>query len=162
LVDLSLIQSVPYSTFFILGLSFLLSFVTLLTNRLLTNREQMKAWTQEIAAWRADSIKATRTGDKKLMAKVKKQQKQMMQLQSKMMWQSMKTSFIWFIPLMLLWWFFLTPLYTKPEIGPITVAALPWFGGEPLQLTYFYWYFLCSFFSQALLSRLLGMSMGGD
>jgi uncharacterized membrane protein (DUF106 family) len=122
----------------------------------------MKAWNQEIAAWRADSIKAARTGDKKLMDKVKKQQAQMMQLQSKMMWQSMKTSFIWFIPLMLLWWFFLTPLYTKPEIGPITVAYIPWFGSEPLPLTYFYWYFLCSIFSQALLSRLLGLSMGGD
>jgi len=160
MVDLSLIQSIPYSTFFILGLSFLLSFVTLLTNRLLTNREQMKAWTQEIAAWRNDSLKATRSSDKKLMAKVKKQQQHIMQLQSKMMWQSMKTSFIWFIPLMLLWWFFLTPLYTGLE-GPIAVAFVPGIGGE-WQLTYFYWYFLCSIFSQALLSRLLGMGMGGD
>jgi len=159
LVDLSLIQGIPYSTLFILGLSFLLSLVTLLTNRLLTNREQMKAWTQEIAAWREESLKATRSGDKKLMAKVKKQQQHIMQLQSKMMWQSMKTSFIWFIPLMLLWWLFLTPLYTGSE-GHIAVAYIPWFGGE-LQLTYFYWYLLCSFFAQALLTRLLGMSMGG-
>lgn len=157
---LSLIQGIPYSTLFILGLSFLVSFITLLTNRLLTNREQMKAWTQEIAAWREDSLKATRSGDKKLMEKVKKQQQHIMQLQSKMMWQSMKTSFIWFIPLMLLWWFFLTPLYTGPQ-GPITVAALPWLGSEPLSLTYFYWYLLCSFFAQALLTRLLGMGMGG-
>jgi len=156
-LDLTII---PYSTLFILLLSFLLSLVTLLTNRLLTKREQMKAWSQEIAAWREDSLKATRTGDKKLMAKVKKQQKQIMQLQSKMMWQSMKTSFIWFIPLMLLWWFFLTPLYSGPE-GPIPVAYLPWIGGE-WALSYFYWYFLCSISSQALLSRLLGMGMGGD
>jgi uncharacterized membrane protein (DUF106 family) len=121
----------------------------------------MKAWTQEIAAWRADSLKATRSGDKKLMAKVKKQQQQMMQLQSKMMWQSMKTSFIWFIPLMLLWWVFLTPLYTAPGVGP--VAYLPWgFGVTTLQLPFFYWYLLCSFFSQALVTRLLGMGMGGD
>jgi len=157
-LDLTII---PYSTLFILLLSFLLSLVTLLTNRLLTNREQMKAWSQEIAAWREDSLKATRTGDKKLMAKVKKQQKQIMQLQSKMMWQSMKTSFIWFIPLMLLWWFFLTPLYSRPE-GLIDVAYIPWFGTDHLPLSYFYWYFLCSISSQALLSRLLGMGMGGD
>jgi len=161
LVDfLSLIQGIPYSTFFILGLSFFLSLVTLLTNRLLTNREQMKAWNQEIAAWRADSLKATRTGDKKLMAKVKKQQTHIMQLQSKLMWQSTKTSFIWFIPLMLLWWLFLTPLYTGPE-GPIAVAYLPGIGGV-WALPYFYWYFLCSIVSQALVSRLLGLGMGGD
>jgi len=158
MVDLTVI---PYSTLFILLLSFFLSLVTSLTNRLLTNREQMKAWNQEIAAWRADSLKATRTGDKKLMAKVKKQQKQIMQLQSKMMWQSMKTSFIWFIPLMLLWWFFLTPLYTRPETGPIAVAYLPGLGSEWI-LSYFYWYFLCSILSSVLLSRLLGLGMGGD
>jgi len=158
LVDLTII---PYSTFFILGLSFSLSFVTLLTNRLLTNREQMKAWTQEIAAWRAESMKAARTGDKKLMAKVKKQQTHVMQLQSKMMWQSLKTSFLWSIPLLLLWWFFLTPLYTKPGGGLIDVAYLPGIGSE-WALSYIYWYLLCSIFSQALLSRLLGLSMTGD
>jgi len=156
MVDLTII---PYSTLFILGLSLLVSLVTSLTNRLLTNREQMKAWTQEIAAWRADSLKATRTGDKKLMAKVQKQQKYVMQLQSKMMWQSMKTSFIWFIPLMLLWLVFLNPLYNKPELW---VAYIPWFGSDPLPLPYIYWYLLCSILSGALLSRLLGLGMGGD
>jgi len=157
LVDLTVI---PYSTLFILALSFFLSFITLLTNRLLTNREQMKAWSQEIAAWRADSLKATRTGDKKLMAKVKKQQKHIMQLQSKMTWQSLKTSFIWFIPLMFLWLFFLNPLYTGLG-GPITVARLPGIGGE-WTLPFYYWYILCSFLSQALVTRLLGLGMGGD
>jgi len=157
LVDLSFIQNIPYSTFFILGLSFLLSLVTLLTNRLLTNREQMKAWNQEISAWRADSLKATRTGDKKLMAKVQKQQKHMMQLQSKLMWQSMKTSFIWFIPLLLVWYIFL------PQIIPISnvVAYLPWLSGE-LELNVFLWYLLCSFLASALFNRLLGLGLGGD
>jgi len=158
MVDLTVI---PYSTFFILLLSLFVSFITSFTNRLLTNREQMRAWSQEIAAWRDDSLKATRTGDKKLMAKVKKQQKQIMQLQSKMTWQSMKTSFLWFIPLMLLWWFFLTPTYNKPEIGPVAVAYLPGIGGE-WALSYIYWYLLCSIFSGALLARLLGLGMGGD
>jgi len=156
--DLSLIQVIPYSTLFIVLLSFLVSLVTLATNRRLTNREQMKTWNQEIAAWRTDSLKATRSGDKKLMAKVQKQQKHIMQLQKKMMSQSMKTSFIWFIPMMLLWWFFLTPLYGN--VGPI--AYLPGLDREPWALSYFYWYFLCSIAFQALLSRALGMSMGGD
>jgi uncharacterized membrane protein (DUF106 family) len=154
------ITIVPYSTFFIMGLSFFLSLVTSLTNRLLTNREQMRAWNQEITSWRQDSLKASRSGDKKLMAKVKKQQKHIMELQSKMTWQSMKTSFIWFIPLLLLWWFFLTPTYTRPGVAP--VAYLPWLGSQPMALTYFYWYLLCSFLSGAFLSRLLGLGLGGD
>jgi len=161
-LSLEQLTEVPFSTFFILLLSFLLSLVTSLTNRLLTNREQTRAWNEEIAAWRADSMKASRTGDKKLMARVKKQQQHIMQLQSKMMWQSMKTSFIWFIPLMLLWWFFLTPLYTTPEIGPIAVAYLPGIGTPEWSLSYVYWYLLCSIFSGTLLSRLLGLGMGGE
>jgi len=153
------LTEIPYSTLFILLLSFFLSSVTSLTNRLLTNREQMRAWSKEITAWRQDSIKATRTGDKKLMAKVKKQQKQIMMLQSKMSWQQMKISFIWTIPLMLLWIFFLVPMYAN--VGP--VAYLPGLGGGEWSLNYVLWYFLCSMlFGPALLTRLLGLGMGGD
>jgi uncharacterized membrane protein (DUF106 family) len=148
----------PYSTLFILLISSVISLVTSLTNRLLTNREQMKAWSQEIAAWRADSMKATRTGDKKLKAKVDKQQKHIMQMQSKMSWQSMKTSFIWFIPLMLLWVVFLTPTYANAG----AVAYLPGIGRDPWPLPLFWWYLLCSFLSNTLITRLLGMSLGVD
>jgi len=145
---------IPSSTLFILLVASVISLVTSLTNRLLTNREQMKAWSQEIAAWRADSIKATRTGDKKLLAKVNKQQKHIMQIQSKMTWQSMKTTFVWFIPLMLLWLFFLTPTYANAG----AVVYIPGVGGLPM----FWWYLLCSFLSNALLTRLLGLGLGGD
>jgi len=149
----------PFSTLFILLLAFFISLVTSLTNRLLTNREQMRAWTKEIAAWRADSLKATRGGDKKLMAKVKKQQKHVMQLQSKLTWQSMKTSLLWFVPLMLMWYVFLPQLgFTLGRI----VAYLPWIGGEPLPLTVILWYLFSSFLSSALLNRLFGLGMGGE
>jgi len=154
------LTELPYSTLFILGLSFFLSLVTSLTNRLLTNRVQMREWNKEITTWRQESMKASKSGDKKLMAKVKKDQKRIMQLQSKMTWQSMKTSFIWFIPLMLLWWFILNPMYVT-EAGARTVAYLPWIEGD-FQLTYVYWYLLCSIFSGALLTRLLGLGLTGD
>lgn len=102
-------------------------------------------------------MKATRAGDKKLMAKVKKQERHIMQLQSKMMWQSMKTSFLWFIPLMLIWYVLLPQVI---NIGDI-VAYLPWLSGE-LELTVFIWYLLCSFLAGALFNRLFGLGMGGD
>jgi uncharacterized membrane protein (DUF106 family) len=151
------LTGIPYSTLFILLISTSISLVTSVTNRLLTNREQMRAWSQEIAAWRADSLKATRTGDKKLKAKVEKQQKHIMQMQSKMTWQSMKTTFIWFIPLMLLWIFFLTPTYANVA----SVAYLPGIGGI-WSLPLFWWYLLCSFLSNSLITRLLGLGLGVD
>jgi len=93
------------------------------------------------------------------MAKVKKQERHIMQLQSKMMFQSMKTTFLWFIPLMLIWYVFLPQV-----IGDITVpvAYLPWLSVEPLSLSVFYWYLLCSFLAGALFTRLFGLGLGGD
>jgi uncharacterized membrane protein (DUF106 family) len=146
-----------FSTFFILALAFGVSFATSLTNRFLTNREQLKAWTKEIKEWREDSLKARKTGDKKLLAKVKKQERHVMQLQSKMTLQSMKTSFLWFIPLMIMWYVLL------PQIVPISeiVAYIPWLSGE-FPLSVFLWYLLCSFLASALFTRLFGLGLGGD
>ena len=148
---------IPSSTLFILLLSFAVSFATSLTNRFLTNREQLKAWTKEIKEWREDSMKARKTGDKKLLAKVKKQERHVMQLQSKMTLQSMKTSFLWFIPLMLMWYVLL------PQIVPVSaiVAYIPWLSGE-FPLSVFLWYLLCSFLASALFTRLFGLGLGGD
>jgi len=146
-----------FSMFFILALAFAVSFATSLTNRLLTNREQLKAWNKEVREWREESLKARRTGDKKLMAKVKKQERHVMQLQSKMTLQSMKTSFLWFIPLMIMWYWLL------PQIVPIgeVVAYLPWIGGE-LPLPVIWWYLLCSFLASAFFTRIFGLGLGGD
>jgi len=146
-----------FSMFFITALAFAVSFATSLTNRFLTNREQLRAWNKEIREWRAESMKATRTGDKKLMAKVKKQERHVMQLQSKMTIQSMKTSALWFIPLMLMWYVLL------PQVVPINeiIAYLPWISGE-FPLNVFLWYLLCSFLAGALFTRLFGLGFGGD
>jgi len=155
------LTSIPNTTFFVLLISFSISFATSLSNRLLTNREQLKEWNKEISQWRSESLKAKRSGDKKLMAKVKKQEKHVMQLQSKMMWQSMKTTILWFIPMLLIWYVLLPQLV---EIGA-TVAylpPLPWGGTEPLQLNVIYWYLLCSFLAGVIFNRLFGLGLGGD
>jgi len=149
---------IPISTFFILLMSFGISFATSLSNRLLTNREQLREWNKEISQWRSGSLKATRAGDKKLMAKLKKKEKHIMQLQSKMMFQSMKTTFLWFIPMLLLWYVLLPQLVEidKP------VAYLPWLGPEPLTLNVILWYLICSLLAGIIFNRLLGLGLGGD
>ncbi len=103
-------------------------------------------------------MKATRSGDKKLMAKVKKQEKHIMQLQSKMMIQSMKTTFLWFIPMLLLWYVLLPQLVEINE----PVAYLPWLGPEPLPLNVILWYLVCSLLAGIIFNRLLGLGLGGD
>jgi len=156
-----ILKVIPVSTIFILFLSMALSLVTSLANRFLTNQEQLRTWRREIAEWTADFNKARKTGDKKLLAKVKKQQPQITKIQSKMMWQSMKVSFIFMIPFFLLWSLFLTPTYYNvtavayiPDIMSSNGSA-SW-----LSLPLFWWYLLCSFLFGTLFSRILGLAIG--
>jgi uncharacterized membrane protein (DUF106 family) len=154
------ISIIPVSTIFILFLSMALTLVTSLANRLLTNQNQLRTWRQEVAEWTADSRKAAKSGDKKLLAKVKKQQPQIMKIQSKMMWQSMKVSFIFMIPFFLLWSLFLTPTY-----GNVAVAYIPniFSSGSSVSwmpIPLFVWYLLCSFLFGTLFARILGLAYG--
>ena len=115
---------IPNSTLFILLLSMSLSFLTALANRLLTNREQLSAWRKEVARWTADSKKARKSGDKKLLAKVKRKEKHILSLQSKMMWQSMKVSLLFMIPFFLIWQLLIGFYGDEP------VATIPWIDGR--------------------------------
>lgn len=160
----------PASTILVLGVSLLLSFLVTLINRLSTSREkleQLKAWRKEVNAWLSEFNKARRTGDKKLLKKVQKQEKRIKQLQSKMASQSLGQMKILPITMaiFILVWFCLTGklLYWQmfPGIfsGLEPVAYLPWFG-EAMRLNLFLWYFICSIAFGTLFARLFGLGMG--
>ena len=165
-MSLELIATPPASTIFILFLSMVLSLITSLANRFLINQEQLRAWRKEVADWTSEFREATRSDDKKLLAKLKRQQPRITKLQSKMTWQSMKVSFIFMIPFLLLWYLFLTPLYG----GVPAVAYIPgipgfWEGTPPppsptADLPIFLWYLFCSFLFGTLWSRVLGLAVG--
>jgi len=145
----------PGSTIFILCFSAIITLITSLANRILVDREQMNAWQGEIRAWTADSKKAQRAGDKKLLAKVQKQKSRIMQLQGKVFKQSLKPMLVYFIPFMLLWQLFLIPLF-----GVGTMAYFPGLSGGYIELPLFMWYLICSFASGTFISRALGIPMG--
>ncbi len=144
----------PFSTFFVIALAFAISLSTTLLNRKFMNREQAAVWQHEINKWNAEKNMAKRSGDKKLLAKVKKQEPRMLQLQSKMFSQRMKTFLITFVPLIVLW---------QVLIGffqNIAVAYLPGFSvGQIFELPFFWWYLICSFFVGTILSRIFGVEM---
>jgi len=166
----------PASTVFIMLISLLLAFLVSIINRLFTPREQfsqMQAWRKEIDAWMKDSIKAKRTNDQKLLAKVKKQEKRVKQLQMKMASQSFRQMKLMPINLLLFFlvWLLVTgrilywQLFETPFSGPIQpVAYIPWgiFETPIYSLDFFAWYILCSFLFGTLFNRLFGLVMGGD
>jgi len=139
------LKSIPYSTVLILGLSVLISLLTTLVNRRFTDPEKSRAWRKEISDWNKDLRDAQRSKDKKTLEKVMKKQQYIMKLQSKMMWQSMKVSLLFIIPLFLMWQI-LGGFY-----GPAAIAYLPGIGNQlvlPIVnmafSSLFWWYLLCS------------------
>lgn len=102
----------PASTVFILCVTALLQFVVSFTNSRLTDKEQLKAWRRDIAAFNKLRMEAMRSKDKKLLAKVEKQQPRIMKLQSKMFQQSMKTSAIFMGPFLLIWSYLTGVIYS--------------------------------------------------
>ncbi len=167
----------PVSTLLILGISTLLSFGISLLRRLFAPKQdvnQLKAWQKEIAEWEAESKRAKRTGDKRLLRKVKKQEKRILQLRSKIASQSLGQ--LKLMPLTMLlflliwlgltgnilgWQAFPPPPFNSgpPLYDPGIVAWLPWFG-SPLPLYLFHWYILSSIATSALINRIFGQQMG--
>jgi len=146
--------TIPYSTFFIMFLAFISSLITTLLNRRFIDRRLLAEWQSEIAKWNAERELAKKTGDKKLMARVKKQELRIMQMRAKISGQQTKTMLITFIPFMLIWWFLLS------FYGNIPVAFMPIWGSDILSLPFFIWYIICQFFFNFLLSKIFGVEMG--
>jgi len=166
------LAQLPYSTIVILVVSLVMAFMSSLINSRFTpreHREKLKALQRKIAALKRekdDNVKkAKSTDDKKLLKKVRKQEKQLLQLQSQMASLSLRQMrvlpitmamflLVWmFLTGRLLYWSVLPGLFTGAE----TVAYLPWISGE-MNLNLFLWYLLCSFMSGTFFSRIFGLT----
>ncbi len=145
----------PYATFFTLALAFLISLATNLVNRKFIDREKFGKWQGEINQWKADQKLAKKTGDKKLAAKVRKQEPHILQLQSRMAGQQTKTLLVTFVPMLLLWQVLAGFFSAAP------IAFLPWLpGSDPFYLPFYMWYMVCTYFASTVISRILGVQPG--
>lgn len=153
----------------ILFISMLLSLIVSLINRLSTSkerREQLRAWSREVSAWRNELIKAKRSGDKQLLKMLLKKEKRIKQLESKVLSQSFRQMRVLPITmiLFLLVWLGLTGRLLYWEIFPglfsglEAVAYLPWLAGA-IPLNIFWWYMLCSMAFGSFFTRAFGLGM---
>ncbi|MEM2027238.1 MAG: EMC3/TMCO1 family protein [Candidatus Bathyarchaeia archaeon] len=145
--------SPPLSTFFIMFIAFVSSLMTALINRKFIDRRMLAEWQREISVWNAERELAKKTGDKKLMAKVKKQEVKIMQIRARISAQQMKVWLITFIPFLIIWWLLIFFYGSRP------VAFIPLLG-EKIDIPFFFWYIICQFFFNFLISRVLNVEMG--
>ncbi len=162
----------PYSTIIILLVSLTMAFLSSLVNSRFTpreHREKLRALQRRIAALKREKDdnlkKAKSTDDKKLLKKVRKQEKQLLQLQSQMASLSLRQMRVLPVTMAIFFlvWLLLTgnilgmQLFKSPFVGAGPVAYLPWIN-ELMELNLFYWYLLCSFLFGALFSRIFGLT----
>jgi uncharacterized membrane protein (DUF106 family) len=117
----------------ILGIAAGIAFLNSGINRILINYfigwEQYRVMQKEMAEFRAESMAAARSGDKKQMEKIKKRQSQINNMQAKMMKPQMLQIGISFVYL-IVWFIVLIPTFQSksmaylPGVGPIPVAWL--------------------------------------
>lgn len=172
----SFLAQPPYVTLIILFVSIIMSFISSFINSRFMpkeHREKVKELNRKVAALKAEKSEnmkqAKSTGDKKLLKKAQKQEKQLLQLQSQVLSLSSKqfrvlpiTMGVFFVVWLLLTGSILgIKLFESPFIGPAPVAYLPWLGGV-MQLSLFYWYLICSFLFGTLFSRIFGLTGGTD
>jgi uncharacterized membrane protein (DUF106 family) len=153
-----ILQQLPYSTFFLFALSVAISLMTTLANRFLSNPEQAKAARKEVGEWNKELREAQRSKDKKTVDKLMKKQQYIMKLQSKMMWQSMKVSLLFLVPLLIMWqllggFFAGVDIAIFPGLGPTITLPL----GITLS-SLFWWYLLASFLSGTVFSHAFGIT----
>lgn len=158
---LSPYANIPDSTFLILGVAAVLAIISNLANRFLVDIEKVRSQVAEVKAWQKEFDRARKSGDKQLLAKAQKRQSAIMGVQSRMMWDRMKVTLIFFIPFILVWRI-LAQFYSPIGHVAQTPFTVPYLLEGPLSPTggflvsYFTWYFLCSLTISLPLSRLLG------
>ena len=172
----SFLAQPPYVTIIVLFVSVVMSFFSSLINiRFMPkeHRQKVKAVQRKISALtkekKENMKKAKSTGDKKLLRKAQKQEKQLLQLQSQALSLSSKQFRVFPITMTVFFivWLLLTgnilffKLFDSPFVGPDPVAYLPWLGGV-FPLTLFNWYFICSILFSTLFSRIFGLTGGTD
>jgi len=124
----------------------------------LIDQEKISAWQREVSRWEAERERAKKTGDKKLMAKVKKQELHINQLKSRLASQMGKSLIIMFIPIIILMllWPVLIGFYGNDPVA--FVPGLPWSGD--IEIPFWIWYMVCSYFVSTVTSKIFGTAAG--
>jgi uncharacterized membrane protein (DUF106 family) len=146
-------HSIPMSTLLTLTIAGTLALITTTANRFLVDVKRAAAVTKEVNAWRKEFEKARKSNNKKLLAQLTKKQQAMMKLQSEVAFDRMKVSFIFLVPFWAVW------LVLSGSFGQTIVAhspiQIPLAG---VNLSFFYWYLICSFTISLPLSRMFGIN----
>jgi len=149
--------SIPEATLFVLGLSFVISIIVSTVNRTVIDIEKMAEYRREVNEYMRDLEAAEKSDDKRLESRIKRRQTKMTQLQSWMLKQQLKLMAIFMVPFGILF-----PLLNEIFSGIVVAYSPISLPIIPRNMGFFHWYLICSFGVNLPLSRLFGLSFGGE
>jgi uncharacterized membrane protein (DUF106 family) len=148
------ITVIPIATLTIMVIAVAISFLNMGINRLLITRlcgwEEYKVMRKETSEYQSQLMQAMRANDTKRVAKLKKKETQIKNMQSKMMKPQMVLLPISF-SYIIIWYVFLIPTF-----GANAVAIVP--GLAATGIPVIYWYMICSLFFGTIASRIAGVT----
>ncbi len=148
-------NQMPFSTILLVITSLGLNLVSQIATRFFVNVKESRRIASEAREFRKELMDAIKKGDKVKEEKLKKKEKSIREMELKSSNQRLKSSFIFIIPFMLIYYF------VSSIIGPDSVVAKSPTGllivGQDLQL--FWWYLITSFAFSTLISKLTGTSL---
>ncbi|MBD3172086.1 MAG: EMC3/TMCO1 family protein [archaeon] len=157
LLELSTFQQPPYATLAIIAISMTLATITSYIGVRSLDLEQYRRLMIQSARARREVMEATRSGNQRRIDKAQKRQQELMQQQSKMSMDRMRSSMLFTVPMLLIW-----PSLGR-FFGDTIVAYFPFdFPRIPREFTFIQWYLLCSFTMNVLMNRLFGLTFEID
>jgi len=157
LLELSTFSQPPYATLAIIAISMTLALVTSFIGVKSMDLEAYRKLMVESAKARRELMEATRSGNQRRIDKAQKRQNDLMQQQSKISMDRMRSSLLFTIPLLLIW-----PSMGR-FFGSTTMAYFPFdFPYIPRELGFIQWYLLCSLTFNVLINRAFGLTFEID
>ena len=157
LLDLAMFQEPPMATLAIIAITVVLATTTSFIGVRSLDLEQYRKLMIESARARSEVMGATRSGNQRRIDKAQKRQQELMQQQSKMSMDRMKSSMLFTIPMILIW-----PSLGR-FFGDTVLAFFPFdFPYIPREFSFIQWYLLCSFTLNVILNRLFGLTFEID
>jgi len=160
---------IPLSTLLVTSTALGMNIISNLATRKLTDIKKFKRVRAETSAFRKEMMGAVKSKNQAKIAKLKKKEKKMRELEAKTSMERMRPMLFFWIPFIAIYYLltnFLGGINTIVAISPM-VIPIPGLNigdiGLGLEgiygLSIFWWYFISSFAFSGIISKLLGTSM---
>ena len=154
-----MIDSVFFYSMIVFSVSLIWAFLSIWIRQRFIGQKQFTQWQAEIDEWNKEKRRAEVIGDKKMLARLKRREKRIMQIQSKLFKRQTAAIFLNMGIFLGIWQILIFYFGNKPVAYlPFSIPLLT--GPPPNPLNFFYWYGVCSFLSMTIASKVLGVPMG--